>query len=58
MQPGWLVAIEVLLVLALVLGFGFRELWALKRDRQRDAASRQGSEDRGPSDGPPANPSA
>jgi hypothetical protein len=33
MQPGWLVAIEVLLVLAVVLGFGLRELWMLKRDR-------------------------
>jgi hypothetical protein len=42
-----LIAIELLLVLALVLGFGIRELRSLKRDREREAADSKDRTDGG-----------
>ncbi len=33
--------IELLLVFGLVLGFAFRELWLLKRERRRDEEKRR-----------------
>jgi hypothetical protein len=38
--------LELLLVLGLVLGFGLRELWILRRDRQSGGSDRDDS--RGP----------
>jgi hypothetical protein len=38
--------LELLLVLGLVLGFGLRELWALRRDRRRTEGDRR--DPRGP----------
>jgi hypothetical protein len=35
--------LELLLVLGLVLGFGLRELWALRRDRRRAESDRDHS---------------
>jgi len=34
-SSGWLVALEILLVLGVVLGFGVRELLSLRRYRRR-----------------------
>lgn len=34
--------VELLLVLGLVLGFGLRELWVLRRERRRAAPDRDG----------------
>ena len=34
--------LELLLVLAIVLGFGLRELWVLRRDRRRAEQERDG----------------
>ena len=43
-MSGWIVAVELLLILGLVLGFGFWELWKLRRDRlERDARRSRGS---------------
>jgi hypothetical protein len=33
MSSGWIVGLEISLVLGLVLGFGFWELYKLKRDK-------------------------
>jgi hypothetical protein len=45
-----LILIELILVFGLVLGFGFWQLWSLRRERQRD---RKADDDRAP---PPAEP--
>ncbi len=43
-MSGWIIAVELLLILGLVLGFGFWELWKLRRDRlERDARRRRES---------------
>lgn len=36
MDTGWLVFLEVLLVLGLVVGFAGWELWTLRRERRRN----------------------
>jgi len=35
MSSGWLVALELMLVLGVVLGLAVWELWRLRRDRSR-----------------------
>jgi hypothetical protein len=35
MSSGWLVAVEMFLVLGLVLGLAVFELWSLRRDKTR-----------------------
>ena len=35
MSPDAIIFSEMLLVLVLVLGFGFRELWKLKKDKEK-----------------------
>jgi len=40
MSSGVLIALEMLLVLGLVVGFGCYELWTLRRDRLRRDAER------------------
>lgn len=36
MSSGQLMAAELLLVLGLTLGFGFQQLWSLKREKKKD----------------------
>ena len=36
MSSGQLMAAELLLVLGLMLGFGFQQLWSLKREKKKD----------------------
>lgn len=44
-MSGWIIAVELLLILGLVLGFGFWELWKLRRDRlERDARRSPGGD--------------
>lgn len=45
MSAGAVKLLELLLVIALVLGVALRELWALRRERARDAARRRGEDD-------------
>jgi hypothetical protein len=35
MSTGWLVAVEMFLILGLVLGLAVFELWSLRRDKRR-----------------------
>ena len=35
MSTDAIMPVKLLLVLALVLGFGFRELWSLQRDKKK-----------------------
>jgi hypothetical protein len=39
MAGDWLIALELLLVLGLALGFGLFELWSLRRARRRERQS-------------------
>ena len=36
MTSGQLMAAELLLVLGVTLGFGFQQLWSLKREKKKD----------------------
>lgn len=40
MSSGWIVALELIAVLGVVLGFGAWELLSLRRDRQRERRQR------------------
>lgn len=46
MDSGALIAVELLLVLGLALGWGFWELWSLRRDRQRREQEKRDGERR------------
>jgi hypothetical protein len=37
MSSSTIIGLEMALVLGLALGWGFWELWSLKRDKQRDS---------------------
>ena len=47
MQSGWLIALELALVLGLILFFGLRELRSLKRLREEREARKQADGDGG-----------
>lgn len=38
MTSNQLVAAELLLVLGLTLGFGFQQIWSLRREKKKDGA--------------------